>query len=710
MLGVLSRVKTGGKLAALLLVFGLVSAAVMYFVFKSSGETFREAFRKPNEQLAVAIGDTIDRNLFERYGDVQAFGLNAAAHDTSNWRDPSQSNSLVSAMNGYVTGNGNYRAMLLLDTDGKVVAVNSVGETGERLDTKPLLGHDFSKSKWFKDALIGNFLEGSNGFSGTSVGKAQRIAFIGKLYGDDGFVIPFSAPVKDASGKVIGVWANFANLGLVEQIITTYHASLEAEGKGDAELMVLDKDGTVIVDYDPHVAGTTDYIRNPKIIGVENLAKTVDVAQRVINGEKGTDYSFDPKKNLLLVASFARSDGAYDYPGLGWSVLVRAHQDDVYAALDSVNTTMLFALVIGGLLCGGIGFLIGNYAAKPLRDMTAAMSELANGNTNVEIPALDRSDEIGDMAAAVEVFKANAIESARLEEEKVAMAQKAEREKQQMLRDLADQFETTVGRIITEVATSTANLSETAQSMSNVSNETTAQASAVASSSEQASANVQTVAAAAEEMTASVSEINSQMQLAFDAAQRGVARVDTTSIQMQKLVESAEKIGQVVELISEIAEQTNLLALNATIESARAGEQGRGFAVVASEVKQLASRTSRETEAIRAQIDGIQDATRNAVDSMGEIRTVINTVNDVSAAIAAAIEEQDATTRDIAQNMSEAACGTDAVVRTISNVRQSAIDSGNASANVTKAVDVLSRQSGELRTQVTSFINRIRAA
>ena len=710
MLGVLNRVKIGGKLAGLLLVFGFVSAVVMYFVFLSSGETFRSAFRKPNEQLAIAIGDTIDRNLFERYGDVQAFGMNAAAHDTNNWRDQSQSNALINAMNGYMTGYGIYRAMLLLDTGGKVVAVNSVSDSGERLATATLLGHDFSQSKWFKDALSGNFLEGPNGFSGTSVGKTQRIAFIGKLYGDEGFVIPFSAPVKDAGGNVIGVWANFANLGLVEEIVTTFHATLEAEGKGDAELMILDKDGTVIVDYDPHVAGTTDYVRDPKVIGVENLAQTVDVAKRVINGEQGTDYSFDPKKNILQVASFARTDGAYSYPGLGWSVLVRAHQDDVYAALDSVNTTMLLALITGAFMCGGIGFWIGNFAAKPLRDMTGAMTELANGNTNVEIPALGRSDEIGDMAAAVQIFKANAIEAARLEEEKVAMAKKAEREKKQMLQDLADQFETTVGRIITEVASSTANLSETAKSMSNVSNQTTAQASAVASSSEQASANVQTVAAAAEEMTASVSEINSQMQLAFDAAQRGVAGVDTTSIQMQKLVESAEKIGQVVELISEIAEQTNLLALNATIESARAGEQGRGFAVVASEVKELASRTSRETEAIRAQIFGIQEATRDAVDSMREIRTVINTVNDVSAAIAAAIEEQDATTRDIAQNMSEAACGTDEVVRTISNVRQSAIDSGNASANVSKAVELLSQQSGELRAQVTSFIGRIRAA
>lgn len=710
MFGVLNRVKIGGKLAALLLIFGLVSASMMYFVFMSSGETFRAAFRKPNEQLAVAIGDTVDRNLFERYGDVQAFGMNAAAHEPINWLDESQSNPLIEAMNGYMTGYGIYRAMFLLDNDGEVIAVNTVNNTGKSLDTKALLGRNFANASWFKSARDGHFLEGSDGFTGTAVGKSQHIDFIAKLYGDDGFVIPFSAPVKDASGKVIGVWANFADFGLVEEIVATFHAGLEAEGKGDAELIILDKDGTVLVDYDPHVTGSTTYVRDPKVIGVENLAKNIDVAKRAVKGEKGTDYSFDPKKDMLQVASFAHTTGAYSYPGLGWSVLVRAHQDDVYAALWSANATMLFALAIGALLCGGVGFAIGNYAAKPLREMTSAMTELANGNTDVEIPALGRSDEIGDMAAAVQVFKANAIEAAKHEKEKVAMAEKADREKKKMMHDLADQFEAKVGRIITEVAASASNLTETAQSMSNVSNETTEQASAVAHSSELAAANVQTVAAAAEEMTASVSEINAQMQLAFDAAQKGVTGVDTTSSQMQRLAESAEKIGQVVELISEIAEQTNLLALNATIESARAGEEGRGFAVVAAEVKELASRTSRETEAIRAQIDGIQEATRDAVTSMDDIRTVINTVNDVSAAIAAALEEQDATTRDIAKNMSEAAGGTDAVVKTISNVRKSAQDSGAASATVSKAVGSLSQQSEELRAQVAGFIKQIRAA
>jgi len=215
--GQINRIRT--KLTALVLLFGVVPALAMFAVYSASESEFRDASRNSVLQEAVKIGDVIDRNLFERYGDVQAFGLNTAALDAANWRNPSEGNSLVHAMNGYMTGYGIYKLMMLVDSQGGVLAVNTVDSRGQPLDTSQLYQKSFADAEWFRKAMAGDFLNGSNGFTGTAVGQPARHEVVHALYGEDDFAITFSAPVKDASGRVIGVWVNFADFGLVEQIV-----------------------------------------------------------------------------------------------------------------------------------------------------------------------------------------------------------------------------------------------------------------------------------------------------------------------------------------------------------------------------------------------------------------------------------------------------------------------------------------------------------
>lgn len=204
--------KIAPRLIAIFMVFGLIPAVTLFSILWIQGSVIKEAFMTRAEVSSAALNDLIDRNLFERYGDVQAFGLNAAVQDRTNWDAASADNPLIRAMNGYMTGYGIYKLMLLVDPTGHVVAANSVRADGSPLAVDPVYGKDFSGAAWFQKAINGEFLEGANGFTGTAVTQPVFDATVADLYGEDGYVIPFAAPVRDPAGQVIAIWVNVSTL------------------------------------------------------------------------------------------------------------------------------------------------------------------------------------------------------------------------------------------------------------------------------------------------------------------------------------------------------------------------------------------------------------------------------------------------------------------------------------------------------------------
>ena len=367
----------------------------------------------------------------------------------------------------------------------------------------------------------------------------------------------------------------------------------------------------------------------------------------------------------------------------------------------SVSAVVMLALGILGIALGVI---------RPVVRMTSVMKRIADGDLEIEIPSVERRDEIGEMADAVRVFKTNMIETGRLRAEQSAIeAQQAQRRKADMNR-FADEFERSVGEIVDTVASASGRLEASAVTLTATAERSVDRSFAVATDSEVTTAYVQSVVAATAQMSRSVKEISGQVQDSARIASDAVAQAERTNDRIGLLAQSAARIGDVVELINSIAGQTNLLALNATIEAARAGEAGRGFAVVASEVKALAEQTAKATGEISQQINSMQSATAESVGAIKEISGTIEKLSEISSTIAASVEEQGAATQEISRNVQRAAQGTQQVSSSITDVQRGAGETGSASSQVLSAAQSLSRDSNRLKLEVGKFVNAVRAA
>ena len=370
----------------------------------------------------------------------------------------------------------------------------------------------------------------------------------------------------------------------------------------------------------------------------------------------------------------------------------------------------VFLIATGALLTvtASFVFVIVTGITRPVLGLAETMEALADGDTSVEVNGTERGDEIGEMAAAVQVFKDSAIEVKRLEGEQQANKERAEKEKHEFMLKIADDFEGSVGGVVHSVSSASTEMHSSATALSETVDQTAQQSTAASAAAEEASTNVQTVASAAEELTSAISEISRQVSQSTEIASAAVSEVDGVNEKVQGLADAAQKIGEVVALITDIADQTNLLALNATIEAARAGEAGKGFAVVASEVKNLANQTAKATEEISNQIGDIQGATQDAVSAIGAIGGIISQMSEISSAIAAAVEEQGAATQEIARNVEQASNGTITVSSNIAQVNQGTEETGQSAEQMMAAAGELSEQSETLRREVDEFLSQIR--
>ncbi|MCW2247647.1 methyl-accepting chemotaxis protein [Azospirillum fermentarium] len=366
---------------------------------------------------------------------------------------------------------------------------------------------------------------------------------------------------------------------------------------------------------------------------------------------------------------------------------------------DSLFLGILWSVagVVLVLLVGGI-IGIARGVIRPVVGMTAVMTRLADGDLSIIVPSTGRADEVGDMAQAVQVFHANAIETERLRAEQENQRRQAEQERLTSLRTMAETVEREARTAVEGVATQTGRMAENAQKMARSADAVTHNSQSVAAAAHQALTNAQTVASASEELNASIREIASQVGAANGVTRDAVAASDRAQATIAQLAGAVNRISEVAGLINSIAGQTNLLALNATIEAARAGEAGKGFAVVATEVKNLAAQTAKATEEIGQQITEIQSTTDGAVQAVTDIAGAIRNIEGLSGMIAAAIEEQGAATNEIARNVAQTSDAAREVAARIAGVSDEANATGARAAEVSSLSGAVSDSIDALRT------------
>jgi methyl-accepting chemotaxis protein len=479
-----------------------------------------------------------------------------------------------------------------------------------------------------------------------------------------------------------------------------------------------------------------------------NLTKTPDTSPAILKAmEQAKSQYFADFRNLSDEVRRTKEGGApYPMNGSKWIATttpqIGSLLDVMYAANDASEAYMselkmtayerlitvsviLCSILIFGLLC--IYYVIGRVTA-PLSALSVAIGRLADGQLNTSIPGAHRRDELGDVARTVKVFKDGLMEVERLrqqneQEQKLKDQQGLERERERAQRDLEQrqkvaraeeinkiiqQFEAEMRDTIAELTKSAASLDKTATDLAGATNQSTQKAQSVAEDSTSASSNVQLVASATHQLSASIREISDQVGGSTRIVGEAVREAEVADTAVQGLSEAASRIGSILELISSIASKTDLLALNATIEAARAGDAGKGFAVVASEVKNLATQTARATEDISRQISDMQSATTSSVTAIKHITKIITEIDQISSSISSAVEEQAAATSDIARNVEQASVGTANVSRNIAGVQNAAVVTADIVSHVRSASKGLFDGTTKVDQMVKNFLNEVR--
>ncbi len=505
-----------------------------------------------------------------------------------------------------------------------------------------------------------------------------------------------STPIFE-DGKKIGVLAYQMPIAKINEVL-----AITKDSNGEAHNYL----GETGVSY---FVGTDNLMRNDHRFvpeGETSVLKTkvenhaVEVA---LKGESGVEVVTGFRGKPVYAAY-----SPLEFMGAKWAVVVEQEESEVLAPVAALKMDLLLigAAILAVMLV--VGYFVTRSIVKPLIAVNDTLGSLAEGEMDMVIASLDRKDEIGDLARSAEVFKANAIAKVESDEKVRANEVRMEEEKRQAMSDLADSFELQVKGVIDEVANSAKELMLTAKGMqTNVSGSNEAVQDTTREASE-ASTNVQTVSAAAEELSASVQEISSQVQQSNRYVNVSVDKVTGIDKYSRSLGEASQKVKDVIGIIADISNQINLLALNATIESARAGEAGKGFAVVASEVKNLASETEKSIQEIEAVIEEITSASDDIFAALEEVKDSISSISDSSQGIASAVEEQSATTKEIASSMVTASIGTQRISDNLNKVMEASGEANMSAGDVFTSAERLTKQASSLDEEVQAFLKQVR--
>ncbi|MDC7685098.1 methyl-accepting chemotaxis protein [Asticcacaulis sp. BYS171W] len=542
-------------------------------------------------------------------------------------------------------------ALIVALAGGAVVTMNTQGKAIETINNVSLRNvQDMGDIKSAIKEANGQFFGALTAqASGTATNGEQRVALVVQDLGK------IEGQIKDMAGKTPDAEKK-KDLEALGKEVKTYKEAVEFAGS------------VMTVDF-PSVAPLMSQFD-------EGYAKMSKISDKIIDGQVAT------AKADAEAAKAAQAAG--------------------------VSMLTIFAVIMAALSCG-IAYLFSRTTVTGINRIAKTTEELANGNLHVDIGALARGDELKSVVDSLNVFKANAEEKQRLAEIEAA-TMKTREERTRQMGELAERFRHEAQDMLDALSAAASDLDANGRTLLTIAGENERRSQQAVSSIRNSADNVQNVASATTELSASIGVIGDQAVRSVEIAAEAVAEADKTNESMAELSRAADQIGEVVDLINAIAQQTNLLALNATIESARAGEAGKGFAVVASEVKSLAQQTAKATDEIRDRIKDIQSAAQNGVAAIRGIGSTIKHMNEIASSIADSVHQQGDATNEIARNVNEASDGTTTASSSVSQLSASAADTEKASTEMLGAARQLTQRTEAMSENIRRFLSELTAA
>jgi methyl-accepting chemotaxis protein len=640
------------KLLLSFLTLGLIPMAVVgYIAFEKSKDALIHSSGGMLATVASDLLDKIDRNLFERYGDVQAFAFNPKAMGTVQ--------EVSEAADFFMAAYGIYDLMVVADLDGNIVATNTKTFDGKPLNAGSLVGKNVNGEEWFEKIADGRIKQGETYYSDVRQNK-----MVADVYNTRGLSMIFAAPIYDEFGNLVRVWCNFASRDrIIGDMVKEQRKHLVEDGLTSIEIQILNKSGLPIDDYDP-----TAILASVNLVNIGLIS-----AKEALAGKSGFVVEEHKRRKLNQINGYAASKGVLEFKGYGWGALVRQDVHEASIVTDTLRNLTLIIMLIATVIISFLAIYIARGISKPLSYAVETLEAVANGDLtrNIEVTS---KDEVGRLATALNAMV------------------------------------TKMAAAITAISNNSQGLSASSSQLGSISHtmvanaeETTAQAATVAELASQIGDRIHTVSAGTEEMSASIKEISQNASEASNVSRDAAELARSASGTMNELNTSSGEIGEVIETITSIAAQTKLLALNATIEAARAGDAGKGFAVVADEVKTLAQATTQATEGITEKINAIQNSTADAVEAISKIEEIIIRINDIQGVTASAVEEQAASTNEISQSVSEVSDGSNSISLNISGVAEAAESTSRSTSDTQDAANQLASMALELQSLVDQF-------
>ena len=715
------------KLTTLFVLFGFVPMAVVGLIAYNASLTIEGSVGTRFQSVAEGVADKIDRNLFERYGDVQAFGFNSVIDQKASWyRTDVEGNPIRQVIDQYVDTYDLYSLSILVDLDGRVIAVNSKDADGKPIQSQSLYGKNYRDTAWFRALKAQQFTTAmpfsapeNTAATGTYIEDLHIDSDVKAAYsGDDGLTLGFSAPVY-RNGNIVAYWSNRAKFSVVEDILRTTQKTMHNAGFPNSAVILLDKDGKILANYDPTGLGTDQFRHDFATLMTDNLAhRGMTAAQGAVAGKTG--FATDPhlQTKVPQMIGYTHLKGALGYPGMNWSVLVSVDHAVATADARSINQKVLIAIIVCLVIILLIGIIIGRIGIRGISQVSEAAAKMAGGALDTRV-SVTNMDEVGTLAQSFNEMGEKLQANMRKEQEQAAKTGQFMVDAKRVLGNLAqgdltdqmtsacegdlEQIKVSLNSAITNLTTTLTTVRVAADSVAMGAEEITKGSEDLSQRTSEQASVLEETSASMEEMTSTVKQnadnakqANQLAIAARDIADKGGAITTKAVEAMGEINKSSKKIADIITVIDEIAFQTNLLALNAAVEAARAGEHGRGFAVVAAEVRNLAQRSATAAKEIKGLInESIQRVTdgselvNQSGKTLGEIVNSVKRVTDIIAEITAASQEQ--------------ASGIDQVNKAIMQMDETTQQNAALVEETTSASQSMKDQARELMRQVDVF-------